>query len=158
VLPPLNAQLVERNASNHLHLPQHKQDVSALDDLHGASREELRPHIRELLAWMQDMNWPVARPIAETLRRCGTDLIEPVRSVLRSADDVWKYWVLSGLLAQVDDAVRVPLLDDISRLANAPTPNEAAEEVDLAAAEVLALINSGGAWPPAVDPGTGKYQ
>jgi hypothetical protein len=124
-----------------LHPPKHKQDLAAIDELQAASIEDLRPHIPALLAWLQDMNWPVARPIAEILARCGVDLIEPVRSVLRSSDDVWKYWLLSDLLTQVEGAVRVALTDEVLRLVNEPTPGEAAEEVDRAARDVLFLIN-----------------
>jgi hypothetical protein len=124
-----------------LRLPRHKQDLDVVDELRGASLEDLRPQIPALLTWLQDMNWPVARPIADILAQCGIDLIEPVRSVLRSSDDVWKYWLLSDLLTQVDGAVRVALTDEILRLINEPTAGEAAEEVDRAALDVFILIN-----------------
>ncbi len=87
------------------------------------------------------MNWPVARPVAEVLARCGMRLVEPLRAALTSGDDVWKYWLVSHLLVEVDSGVRVALADLIVRIRNEPTAGEIAEGVDLAAGDVLILLN-----------------
>ena len=68
--------------------------------------DALVPHIPELLTWLQDINWPIARPVAAALSRCGIALVEPVRSILLSDDDIWKTWIL-GFLRDVSPDVRL---------------------------------------------------
>lgn len=122
-------------------LPADKDDIAAAHALRDRSAEELAPVVPQLLEWLQDMNWPVARPICEVLRRCGASLVEPVRAVLQSSDDVWKQWVLSELLCGVDPKVRLQLTPELLRIVNAPTASEEQEEVVRAARDVLLLVN-----------------
>lgn len=122
-----------------LELPANKKDVATARALLEVPPEALAPHIPSLLGWLQDYNWPVAKPVSEALARCGTDLIEPVRQILNGKDNVWKYWTAHFLLS-VDPDVRVALADDITRIINDPTEDEAAEEVPLVMMDVFILL------------------
>ena len=42
-------------------VPKNKFDFSGMEELMKLSDEEIEPVIPELLAWMKDMNWPVAK-------------------------------------------------------------------------------------------------
>jgi len=59
--------------------------------------------IPELLERLQDMNWPGSYIIADFLPAFGTDLIEPIRGVLTSGDNIWTYWVLSSFKDKFDE-------------------------------------------------------
>ncbi|MCE0499326.1 MAG: DUF5071 domain-containing protein [Methylacidiphilales bacterium] len=59
--------------------------------------------IPALLERLQDMNWPGSYLIGKFLPTFGHDLIEPVRSVFKSGDDVWIYWVLSTFADEFDE-------------------------------------------------------
>src|SRR4029079_13280270 len=107
-----------------IRLPTTKSDTELAEQLSTVPVEELSQHIPELLEWLQDWNWPVSRPIAAALSRCGAELVEPVRTVLQSNDDIWKLWVLSGSLPNVNVVVRDALREEILRIARRPTAGE----------------------------------
>jgi len=118
-------------------LPSDKSDTDAVRQLQSASRATVAPLVPSLLQWMQDMNWPVARPIAELLRDYPDELVAPVRAVLRGNDDVWKYWVICELLVDGPRQLREAVSEDVLRIVNKPTTGEVAEEVDLTARDVI---------------------
>ncbi len=123
-------------ADTHL-VPRHKADYAACDRLRAAPDEQVRPLLPELLTWLQDINWPVAPRVVDRIRSMGGDLVPPVREILCSDDGIWKYWVLTQLLPVVDAAVVGELRADVVRLATTPTPHDRADEVDIAARELL---------------------
>jgi hypothetical protein len=125
-----------------IQLPKTKNDVELADALCAVPSERLSPHVADLLVWLQDINWPVARSVATALSRCGDELVDPVRSVLRSDDDIWKLWVLSELLPRVNRPVLLALRDDILRIANDPTSGERIEEAHLAAQQLSSSLDS----------------
>ena len=122
-------------------LPADKHDCEAIARLKAAGRAAVVPLVPRLLEWIQDMNWPVARPVVELLSDYPDELVTPVRAVLRGDDDVWKYWVVSELLVDGPEELRDALSEDVMRIVNAPTPGEVAEEVHLAARDVVFVMS-----------------
>ena len=57
-------------------IPKDKFDESGVEELKKLSFEQIKPIIPDLLVWLQDMNWPVARSIADILEPF-TDRITP---------------------------------------------------------------------------------
>lgn len=123
-----------------MELPRDKFDLQCVEALKAEPLHLLRPHIPELLEWLKDMNWPVARPVAELLANCGNDLVEPVRKVLRGDDAIWKAWVLSELLCHTTANVRIELQEEVLRLLKQPTSDERCEGVVEAARDVYFLL------------------
>jgi hypothetical protein len=113
-------------------VPANKQDFAACKRLAAASDDEVRAQLRDLLAWLQDMNWPVAPLVAGRLGTLGLSLTAPLREILRGSDDVWKYWIVSSLLPSADRAVAESLREDLDRIVARPTLGEAREEVPAA--------------------------
>jgi hypothetical protein len=93
----------------------------------------------ELLKWIQDMNWPVARVIAPLLRQAGPEIVTHVGAVLRSDDDIWKYWVLLELTRSWADDLFDEVKVEVERIALSPTPSEELEGAAEEARNVLAL-------------------
>ena len=120
--------------------PQHKTDIEAARALLDAPLDMLAEHYAELLEWLQDMNWPVARPVAAALAQADDRIVPQVRAILRGTDSIWKAWVISELLENTRCSVVQALEVELRDLANRPTPEERTEEVDLAAREVLRRI------------------
>ena len=81
-------------------VPNNKCDLETCNNLSQATDEEVEEKIYELLEWVQDINWPVAPLICNRLKLIGNPLVEPVKKVLRSTDETWKYWVISNLLRE----------------------------------------------------------
>jgi hypothetical protein len=57
---------------------------------------------------------------------------------VRSDDDVWKYWVISVLIAELPEIVAAEFRPELERLCYAPEPHEEAEELDQQARSALA--------------------
>jgi hypothetical protein len=88
---------------------------------------------------MQDMNWPVASEVEAVLQPVGAPLSPHILKVLQGGDDLWKYWVLTRLAVNFDREARAPIVDECLRIVNDPTAGEIAEEVNLAARDILIL-------------------
>ena len=98
----------------------------------------MKGKLNELLEWVQDINWPVAVHICERLKNIGSPLVEPVKNILLSNDETWKYWIISGLLSKASNETVRSLKAELENIANNPTEAEKAEEVNIVASEVLA--------------------
>ena len=123
-----------------MRLPKDKSDIASILELECLSNDELRPLIPELLEWLRDINWPIASPIARLLSKRGEEIVEPIRSILRGSDAVWKKWVISELLVHCDSGVRIGLEDEILRILNSPTDDEINEGVIESARDAFFLL------------------
>jgi Domain of unknown function (DUF5071) len=117
-------------------VPQHKSDLERANAAVAAGSPAVEPVLGDLLTWLQDMNWPVARTLAPFLATIGLPLVPHVRAALDGDDLVWKYWIVSSLL-RVSRPLAGAFRADIERFAYSPTESEAAEELDAVAREVL---------------------
>lgn len=120
-------------------IPQHKSDIEAARRARAAGYPLIDPILGDLLVWMQDMNWPVASEIEAALQPVGAPLSPHILSVLQGDDDVWKYWVLTRLAVNFGREARASIIDECLRIINKPTEGEIAEEVNLAARDILIL-------------------
>ena len=80
-------------------VPKDKCDGSHIEELKRLSDGEIEPILSRLLAWIQDINWPVAADLLPVLAQRQTALLPLIREILRveETDDVWKYWILTSL-------------------------------------------------------------
>lgn len=93
----------------------------------------------QLLEWLQDMNWPVARVLAPFFQSIGVDLAPYLRQVLQTQDEVWKYWVIQAVVAGSRPLTQA--LEPILRqILEHPTDSEHKEEVDVAARLALGFL------------------
>ena len=123
-----------------LRIPRDKHDLEAVEALAQQPVHELESLLPELLEWLQDYNWPVARALVPVLSRCGLEIVPPLKAVLQSDDDVWKYWLLEALVIHLKTEVREALRDDVLRIINQPTQGERDEEVVDAARDLLGML------------------
>lgn len=103
------------------------------------------PVLPGLLEWLQDMNWPVARPLAPFLASIGAPLAPAIRQVLDGDDGIWKTNLILQLVAP-SPALRAALDEDLRRLATHPSAGDRAEEADQAALEALGQTGLRLAW------------
>lgn len=100
--------------------PRDKSDFLRLNELIQAGPEAAEPILAELLEWLQDMNWPIAEPLANFLVTIGAPLVPHLQKVLRSKDDMWIYWVLQGVVSKLSSELVQQLereLGDLVRVA-----------------------------------------
>jgi hypothetical protein len=117
-------------------VPRDKLDLERAEAAIGAGYPAVKPVLPELLEWLQDMNWPVARLLAPFLASIGAPLETDVRRVLESSDDIWKYWVIHSVVAKSPELARL-FWSELQRLASNPTENERAEELNELARGIL---------------------
>lgn len=75
-----------------------KDDNEGLERLKKMSKSEILMNKKELLEWLQDMNWPVAKGMAEILSNYTNDLDIDIQKIILGKDLDWKYWVTIRLL------------------------------------------------------------
>ena len=121
-------------------IPKNKGDTETAEQLKNYSFEDIEPIIPDLLEWLQDMNWPVARPIAEYLVGVADKITSHILNVLRGEDEIWKYWMVIefGNVPKRPDEL---LMNEFKRMANHPTQGEIKEEVNEVALSVLKRWN-----------------
>jgi len=115
-------------------IPKHKDDQKVIKPLKKLSFEQLKPIIPQLLEWLQDMNWPIARPVADILEPFADRITSELIEILRTNDGMWKYWILLNLAKNTQDAL---LLKEIERIAKFPSEDEIYDEVNLIAISIL---------------------
>jgi Domain of unknown function (DUF5071) len=115
----------------------HDMDFDAILDFHWFYYEELKPIIPDLLTWLQDLNWPVAKPISGHLKTMLPDILTELRPILESEDGVWKYNILKVFFIDTESEHYTLIQDVIEKLAFSPSENDEKEEVNLLAQEIL---------------------
>lgn len=124
--------------TNRIYIPNDKDDQVAVDNLKGLDWTEIEPHIDELLVWLQDMNWPVARGVGDKLSAYTNKLKAGILAVLRGSDGLWKYCcILTLIYYSKERSIDAELLKELQRLVQFPSTNDVAEEVNEIAQETL---------------------
>lgn len=116
-------------------IPKHKDDQKVIEQLKKLSFDEIRPIVPDLLEWLQDINWPIASPIAEVLRPFIDKIASDIINILKTNDGIWKLWTLTTLLRATKNPI---LLKEVDRIAKFPTRDEIEEEVNK---EAIAILN-----------------
>lgn len=122
-------------------IPQSKYDVVRTQAAIEAGYPTVAPILPDLLDWLQDMNWPVAKPLAPFLASVGEPLIPHIRYILEANDDIWKYWVLSSVVAE-SPVIANAFPPELERFVSLPTKNECAEDLHEISQEILEKLNN----------------
>ncbi|WMW80873.1 DUF5071 domain-containing protein [Undibacterium cyanobacteriorum] len=117
-------------------IPRDKLDLERAEAAVAAGYPAVAPILPELMEWMQDMNWPVARALQALLAGIGSPLEPHIRRVLESDDLIWKYGVLRWIVAESPELIAI-FTPDLQRLSMQANVAEQAEELDVLAHEIL---------------------
>lgn len=118
-------------------MPNDKHDVDCATALVTLGWEKVKPSIPQILEWMQDMNWPVAKVFQPFLIDAGAHLAPFLMPILAGDDDTWKYHVLADIVSQSPELAGA-LDAELNRLASCPTDGERIEGVSEQARDILA--------------------
>lgn len=118
-------------------VPNNKEDLNFIHNLKLKSISEIRDIIPQLLEWMQDMNWPQAPLIADYFSPYINEIQEELISILKSNDEIWKYWILHGLILHSEITPGQKILLEVKRVYLNASKQEKEEEVDVIAKEIL---------------------
>lgn len=118
-------------------VPADKFDTAAVEAANKLGFPGLNPVFPELLKWVQDMNWPVAKDMIYLIGNARPDLAAEVVEVFRSRDEIWKLTLINEVWPLWRPDMRAALSTDLLRLKDHPTRAEQLEEVHLAAERAL---------------------
>lgn len=119
-------------------IPKDKFDIERAENLKNYSYLEIKSIVPELLEWIQDCNWSVAKPISEYLASIHENITFEILQILKTNDEVWKYWTIL-IFGEITN--NKSIRDEIIRIAINPTENEVAEEVDKVANDIIKVRN-----------------
>ncbi len=120
-------------------LPKSKFDFSGMEELKMLSDEEIMPILPELLAWMKDMNWPVAKEMPELLSKHQKVIIPCIIEALQpeQLECDWKYYIIQFLLPLLEVKYLDKIKPCLERIAENPTQGEISDDADIAARDFL---------------------
>jgi len=118
-------------------IPKDKGDVETANRLKNYSYQEIKTIVPELLEWIQDLNWPVAGPVADYLESISEYLTEEIIEILRGNDEMWKYWCVFIFGIHATKTIDPKLMQEFLRIANKPTEQEILAEVYELAQELI---------------------
>jgi len=119
-------------------IPKEKDDIITAEKLKNFSYEELKPIIPELLEWLQDCNWPVAKPVSLYLESICDKISYEIIEVFKTNDLEWQYYMILifGPITQ-DKSIAT----EIIRIANYPTVKEIEAELNQVAKDIVLKRN-----------------
>lgn len=135
---PFTCGYMERD----LRVPVNKFDLSGMDELAKLSDEEIAPLLPALLAWMRDINWPVARAMPPLLLKHQKVIIPHIIAILQPGqmECDWKASVIHELLPLLEEAYLALLAPSLRRIIQDPTEGEKDEGTYTAAKELSESI------------------
>ena len=122
------------------YLPLNIYDLDKVEKLKKLDRNVLEPLLPDLLEYTQDMNWPVASGVVEILLTFPKEIVSHVQAILSSNDDNWKWFILNFLVIKLPVESQVQFKQYLIRVAQTPTQNEIAEELDEIAKEIVDML------------------
>lgn len=117
-------------------MPRDKHDIETATALVALGWERVEPAMPQILDWVLDSNWPVARVLQPFLVNSGAKLAPFFRTILDTDDDTAKYHILSSIVMCSND-LAMALRPELERLCRCPTHGELREEVSDLAREIL---------------------
>jgi hypothetical protein len=118
-------------------VPNDKSDVRRAEAAARAGYPAVAPILGRLIEWLQDYNWPVARVLVPFLQTIGAPLVPHIWHVLRTDDQVWKYWVIGTLIQSLPEDAAREFRPELERLAYNPLSAEQTQGLDETARAVL---------------------
>lgn len=110
-------------------IPKDKLDIETAEKLKQYSYEEIKPIVPDLLEWIQDMNWPVAKTVAEYLITISEFITSEIIEILNGKDEMWKYWTIGVFGIHSEKPLHPEVFEIINRIANNPTIEEKESEL-----------------------------
>lgn len=117
-------------------IPKNKDDFQTVERLKNYSFSEIQSIIPDLLEWLQDMNWPISKPIADFLFPYIDHISPEILNILKGNDEMWKYWILISFGRDIKNKL---VLNEIERIIKNPTKEEIENNVSEIANEILDL-------------------
>src|SRR6187402_1597422 len=118
-------------------VPINKFDTEFIKQLRGANVDDIRSIVPELLEWMQDGNWPTSEYIMEYFSPRINEVKDEIIKILLGDDEMWKYWILLGLIYHSPTRPNDEILSTVKYLRDNATIQEKEAGIDILSIEIL---------------------
>jgi Domain of unknown function (DUF5071) len=125
-----------------MRLPQDKFDLDAVAQFVAAGFPAIAPFLDDLVIWVADGNWPVARPVAELLVLTGVGALPALRQVLQGSDAIHQYFMLLLVVNRLPPDIATALRGDLEHLATKPSADQFREGVSELAEDILQKLGN----------------
>ncbi|WP_082928023.1 DUF5071 domain-containing protein [Rhizobium bangladeshense] len=102
----------------------------------------MAPFLDDLVSWVADGNWPVARPVADLLVSTGAGALPALRQVLQGSDAIHQYFMLLLVANRLPSDIAAVLRGDLERLATKPSTDQFREGVSELAEDILQKLGN----------------
>lgn len=117
-------------------IPKDKSDIETAEKLKNYSYKELKSIIPDLLIWLQDGNWPIAKTISEYLQSICENISDEIFDVFKTNDLEWKYYMILSFGSITNDEL---IRNEIIRIAKNPTEMEIDSGLNEIAIETISI-------------------
>ena len=94
-----------------MRIPENKSDIESFEDF---DLNFLIEH-PEILTWLQDYNWPIAKELSRIIRPYVLELEDPILKILKSDDLEWKSNVI-GAVIYYSEEISETLISELKKL------------------------------------------
>jgi len=120
-------------------VPKNKFDDSTIGELMKIEEKKMKLILPELILWIADFNWPIAKDMINILILYPNSLIPVIKKSLNpfQDDEILKYWIIIKLIPELPQKYQNLLRGDIERICYEPTIGETNENVHFEAKILL---------------------
>ena len=110
-------------------IPKDKFDNSTINQLCRLTDDEMQPIIFDLLEWLQDYNWPIAKDILPIVVLHQNIAMPHILTILQGNDIMWQYWVIELVIPYLIDPNKQLVKSELERLSSLEIIDEDIEEI-----------------------------
>ena len=121
-------------------VPKHKFDLANAEELINIGYPEVEPVLPEIIEWVFDGNWPVARCLQNFLEQLGKPAAPYLKRIFDGDYESAKHSILTGVVGHSKE-LALELRRELVRMAHSPTLGEVHEQVNEEAQDILGRLN-----------------
>lgn len=110
-------------------IPKDKFDNSTINQLCKLTDNEMQSIIFDLLGWLQDYNWPIAKDILPIVVLHQNIAMPHILTILQGNDIIWKYWVIELVIPYLIYPNKQLVKSELERLSSLEIIDEDIEEI-----------------------------
>jgi len=118
-------------------VPKNKSDYESIDQLKTLKSGEIEQISEELLEWVQDINWPIAREICELLIPLDIRITGGIKRILNTDDYEWIDNCLYYIVKFLSKDAILELEEELTRIVLTPKKEEIEMELPKLSKEIL---------------------
>lgn len=110
-------------------IPKDKFDNSTINQLCKLTDNEIQPIIFDLLEWLQDYNWPIAKDILPIVVLHQNIAMPHILAILQDNDTMWKFWVIELVIPYLIYPNKQLVKSELERLSSLEIIDEDINEI-----------------------------